>query len=274
MVPAVNMDTGYVNLIPRSTRQEVLRRTKIVTQGRRFVAGVFIDDRPGDAWAPDAYRAEIAEVLEQGGIPVIIQSFGFSSLAEGRIADAYQAVTAGCPEFILFELGTMFAPFGRIYSPATYEALMKLPNCSGAKHSSLSRRQEWERLALRDRIRPDFRVYTGNDLAIDMVIYGSDYLLGVSTMAPDLFAMRDRFWARGDPRFYELNDLLQYLGMFTFRDPVPAYRHNAAQLLKLQGWIRSDATAPGAPSRPAADVAVLREIQSRLDRWRLSQYGR
>ncbi len=36
--------------------------------------------------------------------------------------------------------------------------------------------------------RPDFKVLTGNDLAIDMVIYGSDYLLGLSTFAPDAFS--------------------------------------------------------------------------------------
>ena len=36
--------------------------------------------------------------------------------------------------------------------------------------------------------RPDFLVLTGNDLGIDMVMYGSDYLLGLSTFAPDLFA--------------------------------------------------------------------------------------
>lgn len=270
LVPAVNMDTGYVNLIPPSVRQEVLARTKALSRGRRFVAGVFIDDRPGDAWAPDAYRTEIARVLQQGGVPVVIQSFGWASLSEERIADAYRQITEDCPEFIFFELGTQFAPFGRIYRPETYEALMQLPNCSGAKLSSLSRLQEWERLSLRDRVRPAFRVYTGNDLAIDMVMYGSDYLLGVSTMAPDLFALRDRFWAQGDPQFYELNDLLQYLGMFTFRDPVPAYKHSAAQLLKLQGWIRSAAAAPGAPTRPAADVEVLREMQARLDRWRVS----
>lgn len=100
LVPAVNMDTGYVNLISRSTRQEVLRRTRGVTRGRRFFAGVFIDDRPGDAWAPDAYRAGIAQVLEQGGIPVIFQSFGFASFSEERTADAYRAITADCPEFI------------------------------------------------------------------------------------------------------------------------------------------------------------------------------
>ena len=32
-------------------------------------------------------------------------------------------------------------------------------------------------------------VLTGNDLAIDMVMYGSDYLLGLSTFAPEAFAL-------------------------------------------------------------------------------------
>ena len=94
----------------------------------------------------------------------------------------------------------------------------------GAKHSSLRRGPEWERLRLRDAVRPEFKVFTGNDLAIDMVMYGSDYLLGLSTFAPDLFAARDRMWEAGDPGFYELNDLLQYLGFFAFRGPVPAYK--------------------------------------------------
>ena len=74
------------------------------------------------------------------------------------------------------------------------------------------RELEWQRLDLRNRVRPEFKVFTGNDLAIDMVMYGSDYLLGLSTFAPDAFARRDAMWESGDPRFYELNDLLQYLG--------------------------------------------------------------
>ncbi len=41
---------------------------------------------------------------------------------------------------------------------------------------------EWSRLALRDRIRPEFKIFNGNDLAIDMVMYGSDYLLGLSPL--------------------------------------------------------------------------------------------
>jgi hypothetical protein len=141
---------------------------------------------------------------------------------------------------------------------------LSVTQCIGAKHSSLSRTLEWDRLHLRDRCRPDFMVLTGNDLAIDMVMYGSDYLLGLSTFAPDLFARRDALWASGDPAFYELNDLLQYLGFFAFRAPVPAYKHSAAQFLKLRGWVRSDRTHPNAPSRPASDLAVLHDIGQRL----------
>ena len=78
-------------------------------------------------------------------------------------------------------------------------------------------------------------MFTGNDLAIDMVMYGSDYLLGLSTFAPDLFARRRCARAAGSPAFYELNDALQYLGFFAFRSPVPAYKHSAAMFLKLRG---------------------------------------
>jgi hypothetical protein len=107
-------------------------------------------------------------------------------------------------------------------------------------------------------------VLTGNDLAIDMVMYGSDYLLGLSTFAPDLFARRDAWWEAGDPRFHQLNDVLQYLGCFAFREPVPAYRHSAAQFLRLRGWIESDATHPRSPRRPESDREVLAEIARSL----------
>jgi hypothetical protein len=119
-------------------------------------------------------------------------------------------------------------------------------------------------LELRDEVRPDFHVYTGNDLAIDMVMYGSDYLLGLSTFAPDLFAKRDAYWLAGDPRFYELNDVLQYLGFFAFRPPVPAYKHTAAMYLKLRGWIGCDDTHSQSPRRPASDREILATIYERL----------
>ena len=40
--------------------------------------------------------------------------------------------------FIAFELGTMFAPFGKIYDLATYAGLLGVRQCLGAKHSSLN----------------------------------------------------------------------------------------------------------------------------------------
>jgi dihydrodipicolinate synthase/N-acetylneuraminate lyase len=107
---------------------------------------------------------------------------------------------------------------------------------------------------------------TGNDLAIDMVRWGSDYLLGLSTFAPEAFAARDAAWAAGDdPRFYALNDVLQYLGHLAFRAPVPGYRHNAAMFLRLRGRIACDATHPDSPQRPASDRDLLVDIARRLD---------
>ncbi len=113
------------------------------------------------------------------------------------IVENYRQLAKHCREFIAFELGQVFAPFGAIYDLDIYEQLMRIDNCFGAKHSSLRRQPEWDRLALRDRSRKEFMVLTGNDLAIDMVMYGSDYLLGLSTFAPDAFALRDAYLARG-----------------------------------------------------------------------------
>ena len=264
LTPAVNMDTGYVNLIDAPTRQAVLTRTRETLSGSEFVAGAFIGDQPGDSWNADAYYKQIALIETEGGTPVIFQSYGLTSQSADQIIAAYEEIGRHCSRFIAFELGKMFAPFGQIYDLNTYAGLLNVRECIGAKHSSLSRQLEWERIALRDQQRPDFKVFTGNDLAVDMVMYGSDYLLGLSTFAPDLFAKRDAMWATGDPGFYELNDLIQYLGFFAFRAPVPAYKHSAAQFLKLRGWIGSDAPHPLAERRPDSDVAVLRDIGQRL----------
>ena len=205
----------------------------------------------------------IAPIVERGGTPVLFQSFGLTSLPEEEIADAYRAITEGVPAWIGFELGEVFAPFGRIYALDTYRSLLEIESCLGAKHSSLHRQPEWDRLALRDEVRPDFHVFTGNDLAIDMVRYGSDYLLGLSACAPDLFARRDRWWAARDARASELDDALQALGDFAFRPPVPAYKHSVAMFLALRGWLDDDAPHPAGATRPAADREVLAGLRER-----------
>ncbi len=270
--PAVNMDTGYVQLLDERTKSRVLDLTAEVTGGR-FTAGAFVADRPGDPFDLAAYRRACDAISDRGGVPTIFPSYGLNRpgvdteiAAERHWIDSLRAIGAHVESFIGFELGTMFVPYGRIVSLEVYDDLMTIPSCIGAKHSSLDRRLEWDRLEHRDRLRPDFKVFTGNDLAIDMVMYGSDYLLGLSTFAPDAFARRDALWRRSDPDFHELNDLLQYLGMFAFREPVPAYRHDAALFLEIRGWASSDATPSGAPRRPASDRDVLVDIAERLDR--------
>ena len=263
LTPAVNMDTGYVQLLDDATKAEVLATAALHCDA--FVAGAHTADEAGDAFDPDRYSRELDRITTAGGTPVVFPSHGLNALdADGWVA-AHSRLAQGCDRFIAFELGPMFVPYGRIYSLDAYRGLLDIDACIGAKHSSLERSPEWDRLVLRDEVRPDFHVFTGNDLAIDMVRYGSDYLLGLSTFAPDVFAERDRRWATGDETgFGELNDLLQELGDLAFREPVPGYRHNAAQFLRLRGWIGSDRVPQGAVRRPDTDLEALTDLGHRL----------
>ena len=263
LTPAVNMDTGYVQLLGESDRERVLDLAATVTGGE-FVAGAYVADATGDTFDLDAYERAACAIAERGGTPVIFPSHGLNELDDDGWVEAHRAIATHLDRFIGFELGAMFVPYGRIVSLDAYRALVQIPQCIGAKHSSLSRELEWDRLAVRDELRPYFKVFTGNDLAIDMVMYGSDYLLGLSTFAPDVFAKRDAAWLAGDPAFYELNDLLQYLGFLAFRPPVPAYKHSAAMFLKLRGWIGCDDTHPKSPKRPDTDREILADIVKRL----------
>ncbi|QGJ71554.1 Dihydrodipicolinate synthase/N-acetylneuraminate lyase [Planctomycetales bacterium 10988] len=266
LIPAVNMDTGYVHLIDDAIREQALEITQSLVGGGPFVAGAFVSDQPGDAFDLDGYSRQMEMIQAHGGAPVIFQSFGLTQQPDSDIIASYEAIGERTDSFYGFELTTMLAPFGKVYSLDVYQGLLGIRRCLGAKHSSFRREPEWERLELRNRIRPEFRVMTGNDLAIDMVMYGSDYLLGLSTFAPDWFAKRDALWEAGDPAFYELNDQLQYLGFFSFRDPGPAYKHSAAMFLAERGMVKSDRTYPGSPTRPASDreifAAFLRNFAS------------
>ena len=261
LTPAVNMDTGYVQMLDARSKLRVL---DIAAEAGNFVAGAFVDDTEGDSLNLDAYLAAATEIARRGGTPVIFPSNGLNGGSEETWVEALSTIGANLDRFLGFELGPMFVPYGRIFSLDAYRAMLDIDSCIGAKHSSLDRELEWQRLALRDELRPDFMVLTGNDLAIDMVMYGSDYLLGLATFAPDLFAQRDRLWALGDPGFHQLNDTLQYLGQFAFRPPVPAYRHSAAMFLQLRGWAESDNVPADAPRRRDSDRAVLRDIAERL----------
>jgi dihydrodipicolinate synthase/N-acetylneuraminate lyase len=265
IVPAVNMDTGYVQLIDDATRREALRIARdTVGPTGELVAGACVVDSPGAAFEEAAYVRQLEMITAVGATPVIFPSFGLTAGSDADFISRHGVLARHVPSFIGFELSTAFVPSGRVLSLEAYADLVQIPNCLGAKHSSLSRRLEWQRLALRDRTRPEFHVFTGNDLAIDMVRYGSDWLLGLSTAWPEAFARRDAWWAAGDARFDELDDALQALGDFAFRPPVPAYKHSMAQALQLRGLLACDDPHPGSPRRPASDREIIRVILDRI----------
>jgi len=263
LMNAVNMDTGYVNYLSETEKLDVLRWTREgLGNDVLFVGGAYIEGQPGDTIT--LYRKQMDAIVAHGGIPILFQTSQLHGRSSDEKAAVYAAVCRGYPHVLAFELGQMFAPNGEIFDTEMVRRLMDIPEIKGIKHSSLDRLVEVERLTLRDAYRPEFRIYTGNDLGINMIEYGSDYLLGLATFAPEKFAERDRLWETGDPAYYALSDALQYLGNVAFRAPVPAYKHSAAVFLHITGRIPSALTHPKSPNRAEWEAEILRDCARRL----------
>ena len=263
LMNAVNMDTGYVNYLSESEKLDVLRWTReALGSDVPFVGGAYIEGQSGDTLA--LYRQQMDVIVAHGGIPILFQTSRLHGKSSAEKAAVYAAVCRGYPHVLAFELGPMFAPNGEIFDTEMVRGLMDIPEIKGMKHSSLDRLVELERLALRDSHRPEFRIYTGNDLGIDMIEYGSDYLLGLATFAPEKFAERDRLWEAGSAGYFALSDALQYLGNVAFRAPVPAYKHSAAAFLHLTGRIPSALTHTKNANRPTWEAEILRDCARRL----------
>ncbi len=262
LTPAVNMDTGYVNLLTEDEKLAVLKLAQAVAKGRPFLAGAYIERLEGETVA--LYRSQMETLANHGGTPIIFQSIRMHSLAPAELAALYSKIAVDFETVYGFELGRMFAPNGDIWSDESFERILDIPQIKGAKHSSLDRMVELRRLEMRDRLRPDFKVLTGNDLGIDMVEYGSDYLLGLATFSPAKFAERDALWEANDSAYYAVADALQYLGNVAFRAPVPAYKHSAATFLNLLGKLPTAQTHPKSAERPPWEAEILTDCAKRL----------
>jgi len=264
LMNAVNMDTGYVNHLSDKEKQEVLDWTRqALGKGVPFVAGAYIEQHAGEEIVT-LFRQQIDAIVRLDGIPILFQTARLRGKTAAKIAAVYRDICRDYPHVLAFELGPMFAASGEIYDSETIRRLMDIAEIKGMKHSSLDRLVELERLSLRDAHRPDFRIYTGNDLGINMIEYGSDYLLGLAAFAPERFAARDRLWEAGDPEYYGLADALQHLGNVAFRAPIPAYKHSAAVFLNLIGRIPSDRTHPNNPQRPSWEAEIMADCARRL----------
>jgi 4-hydroxy-tetrahydrodipicolinate synthase len=264
LMNAVNMDTGYVNYLTDAEKQNVLDWTRqALGPGVPFIAGAYIENQTGDDIVA-LYRHQIEAIVQFGGIPILFQTARLHGTPPESLVAIYRDTVRGYPDVLAFELGPVFAANGQIYDLETIKRFMDIPEIKGMKHSSLDRLAELKRLALRDAHRPDFRIYTGNDLGINMIEYGSDYLLGLAAFAPEKFAQRDRLWQAGNPDYYALGDALQHLGNVAFRAPVRAYKHSAAVFLNLMGRIPSSRTHPLNPQRPTWESEILLDCARRL----------
>jgi dihydrodipicolinate synthase/N-acetylneuraminate lyase len=260
---AVNMDTGYVNLLTETEKCDVLSWTRAALgKAVKFVAGAYIENQEGDVVS--LYRQQLDSIVSFGALPILFQTARLHGKSAREKVATYKAVCKGYEEVLAFELSPKFAPNGEIFDESTARGLMEISELKGMKHSSLDRLLELDRLALRDAHRPDFRIFTGNDLGINMIEYGSDYLLGLATFTPEKFAERDRLWETGDARYYQLSDALQYLGNVAFREPIPAYKHSAAAFLHLTGRIPTDLPHPESATRPPWEAQILRDCVQRL----------
>src|SRR5258707_663131 len=248
-VPSLSLDIRACNegnANPQSLSgpsQNVLRWTReALGIGVAFVAGAYIEGQTGDIVT--LYRRQMDSIVSHGATPILFQTGRLHGKTPTEKVAVYREVARGYSHVLAFELGSMFAPNGEIFDLETFLGLMDIPEIKGLKHSSLNRLVELDRLSLRDVHRPDFRIYTGNDLGINMIEYGSDYLLGLATFAPEKFAERDRLWEKGDAGYYALSDAFQHLGNVAFRHPVPAYKQSAAVFLHLTGRIPSRHSHP------------------------------
>ena len=70
LTPAVNMDTGYVQLLDAGTRLRVLDVAAEIAAGD-FVAGAQVPDEAGDALDIAGYQRAAQTIEERGGVPVI-----------------------------------------------------------------------------------------------------------------------------------------------------------------------------------------------------------
>jgi hypothetical protein len=185
--------------------RELVRRSAAEARsvGGRIVAGVATDQLDGPATVPqvlDAYREQLADVLEAGAVPVLMCSRHLAAAASGPddYVSVYSALLSEVDDPVLLHwLGPMFDPalagyWGSADPHAAADTVLALlkdhaSTVDGIKMSLLDDAFEIE---LRRKLPSGVRMYTGDDFNYPSLIAGdehghSDALLGVfAALAP------------------------------------------------------------------------------------------
>ncbi len=211
------------------------------------------------------YGRAVDAVVRQGGTPLLLPIRELAALDGDALTHLWRQATAGHRGVLLIEMAADFGAPAPLYAAEVVTRILDIASLGGLVHASLDRGAEWARIEARDIARPDFRIYSGHERALDMVAYGSDYLLATAGCAPEAFGARDRAWRQGAPVGFELNDALQALATLLYRAPIDGARHGALQWLQARGLVGPASPASGVELRPESDLALYREIHARLD---------
>jgi 4-hydroxy-tetrahydrodipicolinate synthase len=134
---AVNMDTGYVNLLTEKEKREVLGWTRdALEKGATFVAGAHIENLEGDTVA--LYRQQLDAIVGSGAVPILFQTARLHGKSAKEKVATYAAICKDYPQVLAFELSPRFASNGEIFDESTVRGLLEIPELKGMKHSSLT----------------------------------------------------------------------------------------------------------------------------------------
>ncbi|WP_051855381.1 dihydrodipicolinate synthase family protein [Streptomyces sp. NRRL B-1347] len=266
---------------------ELIRRSAAEAEaaGGRIACGAGTDQLTTPAPAPaevrDAYEEQLALVEEAGAQPVIMASRALAATAEGP--DDYLALYDGLlrqvtTPVILHWLGPMFDPalegyWGTRDLDAATETFLQViaahpEKVDGVKISLLDADRE---RALRRRLPPGVRCYTGDDFHYPELIAGdehgfSDALLGVfDPLAPLVAKAVHALDTEGPAAFRAVLDPTVPLARHLFEPPTRYYKTGVVLLAWLAGHQRHFTMVGGLQSaRPLPHLVRAYELAADL----------
>ncbi|HEX6357440.1 MAG TPA: dihydrodipicolinate synthase family protein [Actinophytocola sp.] len=236
--------------------RELVRRSASEARsvGGRIVAGVATDQLDGPATVPrvlEAYREQLADVVEAGAVPVIMCSRHLAAAAKGPddYLSVYSTLLSEVDSPVLLHwLGSMFDPalagyWGTLDVAAAADTVLALlkdhsAKVDGIKMSLLDMDFEVD---VRRKLPAGVRMYTGDDFNYPSLIAGdeqgySDALLGVfAAIAPAVGPALAELDKGDEKAFHALLDPTVPLARHLFGAPTQYYKTGIVFLAWLSG---------------------------------------
>ena len=258
LTPAVNMDTGYVQLLDARHASPGRSTSPPTSPAAAFVAGAFVADEPGDAFDLDAYVAAAIDAIaapgrHAGDLPVLRAQRACRRRVGRRARRAIGRRRR--PLHRLRARRRCSCPYGRIYSLDAYAALLGIARVHRREAlvaAAAARSGSGSPSATR--CGPTSTCSPATTSPSTWSMYGSDYLLGLSTSRPTCSPRRDRRWATATPRSTSSTTCCSTSATSRSARRCPRTATTRRMFLELRGWAatRRDAArrAPTARQRP------------------------